>query len=269
MSDPPDRGDSLAVELVTLAVATARRAGQMVRAGRATGNVDVATKSSATDMVTQFDKASERLIVDSILAARPDDGFLGEEGTDVVGTSGVRWIIDPIDGTTNFLYDLPGYNVSIAAAVDGIVLAGAVYLPTADEMFSATRGGGAFLDATPIRCGTTADLSQALVATGFSYHTENRRRQAARLASLIGDVRDVRRLGAAAADLCHLAAGRVDAYYEQYLNEWDVAAGGLIAAEAGATVGAFPGFSGEPPGLLAANPVLFAPLLAALASISD
>jgi len=258
----------LAKQLLAIAVPIARRAGEMVRDGRAAGRLDVDTKSSATDMVTQFDTASERLIVDAILESRPDDGFVGEEGTEVTGSSGVRWIIDPIDGTTNFLYDLPGYNVSIAAAVDGIVVAGAVYLPTADEMFCAELGGGAQLNGRAIRCGDTTELSQALVATGFSYHRESRLSQAARLGVLIGSVRDIRRLGAAAADLCHLAAGRVDAYYEQYLNEWDTAAGGLIAREAGAIVGTFNGFAGEPDGLVAATPVLYPQLRAALVSIS-
>jgi myo-inositol-1(or 4)-monophosphatase len=251
-----------------LATDIARRAGALISAGRANGPPPADTKSSATDMVTQYDKASERLIVDAILRERPDDGIVGEEGTDVSGTSGVRWIIDPIDGTTNYLYDLPGYAVSIAAADHHGVIAGAVYLPSADEMFTAVRGGGAALNGETISCGDTTLLSAALVATGFGYHPERRTRQTARLLALIADIRDIRRLGAASADLCHLACGRVDVYYEQYLNEWDDAAGTLIAAEAGAVVGRFPGFATEPDGLLVANPALYPQMLQALTAIT-
>ncbi|MFM2181795.1 MAG: hypothetical protein RJB61_89 [Actinomycetota bacterium] len=235
------------------------------------------SKSSATDMVTEFDRASERLIVDGILAVRPDDGIVGEEGTGVDGTSGVDWVIDPIDGTTNFVYGLPGYAVSVAATVDGAARVGAVYLPATDELFTAVAGAGARRNGLPIRCSTSADLATALVATGFAYDAARRAVQAARVALLLPTVRDIRRLGAAAADLCHLAAGRLDAYFEQGLGAWDYAAGALIASESGCrTAGAglrnvstgIPTLGVGAPGdggwVIAAAPALFDHLTAAL-----
>lgn len=249
-----------ATELRRLAESLAVEAGRLVREGRARGLPDSDTKSSATDVVTVFDRASEQLILDRLVAARPDDAVVGEEGADRPGTSGVHWLIDPIDGTTNFLYGLPGYAVSVAACDDDGAFAGAVYLPATDELFSAERGGGATLDGRPIRCSATTELSLTLVATGFSYSPAARPAQGYRAWQLLPSIRDLRRLGAAAADLCHVACGRLDAYYEQYLNPWDTAAGALIAAEAGVTVGSFPGGPGEPDGILAAPPALFGPL---------
>jgi len=244
-------------ELRTLAETIAREAGELVRRGRADGLPGNDTKSSATDVVTVFDTASERLIVERLTAARPDDAVFGEEGANRSGTSGIQWVVDPIDGTTNFLYGLPGYCVSIAAVDSDGGLAGAVYLPATDELFSAARGAGATLGGRPIRCTSLAEPALALVGTGFGYQAERRRIQGRRAAALLPQIRDIRRIGAAAADLCHLAAGRLDAYYEQYLNPWDVAAGGLIATEAGALVGTFPGFGDEPDGVIAAGPALF------------
>lgn len=230
----------------------------MVRSGRREiGVTAAATKSTDTDMVTEFDRASERLIVGGIQAARPHDTIVGEEGTDATGTSGVSWCIDPIDGTTNFLYGLPGYAVSIAAAVDGVTTAGAVYVPSSDELFTAVLQGGAHLDGRPIRCSDTVELGQALVATGFAYSPARRAEQARRLTQLLPRIRDIRRLGAAAPDLCNLAAGRVDAYFEEGLGPWDFAAGALIASEAGCVLG---GITDGPPttdSLLAATPAIF------------
>jgi myo-inositol-1(or 4)-monophosphatase len=193
-----------------------------------------------SDLVTEIDRSAERAIVDAIVAARPDDAILGEEGGDHrSGTSGVRWLIDPIDGTVNFLYALPQYAVSVAAERDGAVVAGVVHNPATGETYRAAAGAGAWLDAPgrpAHRLAVTgcAELSQALVATGFGYAAAARARQAAVAARLLPRVRDIRRLGAASLDLCYLAAGRIDAYYEQGLHAWDYAAGGLIAAEAGA-----------------------------------
>ena len=196
----------------------------------------VDTKSSATDMVTEFDRWSEQTLVATIGELRPDDGFLGEEGASRDGTSGVVWVIDPIDGTTNFLYDLPGFAVSVAARIGDDIVAGVVADPVRGERFRAVRGAGATRDGVAIRCSQAADLATSLVATGFSYDPERRRRQAEVLAEVISQVRDIRRFGGAALDLCAVACGRVDAYYERGLGAWDTAAGGLVAAEAGALV---------------------------------
>jgi myo-inositol-1(or 4)-monophosphatase len=212
-------------------------------------------------MVTEFDRASERLIVAGLQRVRPDDAIVGEEGTDTDGRSGVHWLIDPIDGTTNFLYGLPGYNVSIAARTDEGTQVGAVYVPATDELFTAIRGGGARLDGVPIHCSTTTSLRHALVATGFSYLPERREAQAARIVRLIGKVRDIRRIGAAAYDLCNVAAGRVDVYFEQWLGPWDLAAGELIAAEAGCRTGSFDGGPVDPSSVLVATPALFQPMI--------
>jgi myo-inositol-1(or 4)-monophosphatase len=261
----PERLDH---QLLDLAARLAVAAGRMVRAGRSDLGVQaVTTKSTDTDMVTEFDRASEQLIVGGILSARPHDTIVGEEGTDTVGTSGVSWCIDPIDGTTNFLYGLPGYAVSIAAAVDGVTRAGAVYVPSNDELFTAALGAGARLDGRPISCSTTTDLHRALVATGFAYSPERRAEQAGRVARLLPHIRDIRRLGAAAPDLCNLAAGRVDAYFEEGLGAWDFAAGALIAGEAGCLVGGIAGGEPSPAGVLAASPAIFPQLRAALLEI--
>jgi myo-inositol-1(or 4)-monophosphatase len=255
----------LSPELCDLAARLAIAAGELVFEGRKQGLTSISTKSSDTDIVTEFDRASEQLIVEGLRAERPDDAVIGEEGTDDAGASGIRWLIDPIDGTTNFQYDLPGYAVSIAALADDRPLAGAVYIPASRELFTAVAGGGALLNGSPIRCSTTAVLQQALVATGFSYQVERRRDQAARIAEVIPRIRDIRRFGAAAPDLCYLAAGRLDAYYEQWLGPWDWAAGELIAREAGCRTSRFDGGPIDQSGLLAANPALFDQMVELLA----
>lgn len=241
-------------ELLALASRLAVQAGTMAREGRRTGVTAAATKSTATDMVTEFDKASEELIVGGLRAARPDDGIVGEEGTDQQGTTGIDWLIDPIDGTTNFLYGLPGWAVSIAARDATGARVGAVYVPDTDELFTARVGHGAHLNGAPIHPTTTTELSLTLVATGFSYSARRRADQAARVAHLLPLVRDIRRGGAAATDLCHVAAGRVDAYFEQWLGPWDLAAGALIAREAGCLVSALDGGDVRPDSVLAATP---------------
>ena len=219
--------------LLELATDVARRAGRHIVDARPR-HLGVEAKSSPTDMVTEMDTAAERLLVDALLTARPDDGLLGEEGSDRPGTTGVRWVIDPIDGTTNYLYDLPQYAVSVAAEVDGAVAAGVVYNPATDELFAAARGAGATCNGVPLQCSAATELAQSLVATGFGYASARRAKQAAVLTSVLPAVRDIRRLGSAALDLCAVAAGRVDAYYERGTQPWDTAAGGLIATEAGA-----------------------------------
>lgn len=252
-------------ELLDLAVDTARAAARLVVDERPAGQLGVAaTKSSATDVVTVMDQRAEAMIVERIAAARPDDGFLGEEGAARDGTSGVTWVVDPIDGTVNYLYEIPAYAVSIAARVAEQVVAGAVVNPVSGETFTAARGQGAFLDGRRLRVTPPADLSMAMVATGFGYDPARRTRQAAVLAGLVHRVRDIRRFGAASLDLCAVACGRVDAYYEQGLKPWDLAAGGLVAEEAGAVT---TGLGGRPAGermVLVAGPGLVEQLRALL-----
>jgi myo-inositol-1(or 4)-monophosphatase len=235
-------------DLLALAVGVATEAADLVRSRRRGGVEVSATKSSPVDIVTEVDKAAERLIFDRLLGARPGDGFLGEEGAGAESTTGVQWVVDPIDGTVNFVYGLPQYAVSIAAAVDGRPVAGVVLNVETGERFTATQGGGAFLDGVRLAVNTSGQptpLSQSLVATGFSYVQEVRTAQAVAVAALLQEVRDIRRLGSAALDLCAVAAGRVDAYVEEGLNPWDLAAGGLVATEAGARVEKHRGVGGK------------------------
>ncbi|KHL17277.1 myo-inositol-1(or 4)-monophosphatase [Mumia flava] len=236
--------------LVTLASTAARAGAAYVRTHRGPGRVEVAaTKSSPTDPVTEIDRATERVIREHLLGARPDDGFLGEEGGLEEGSSAVVWVVDPIDGTVNFVYGIPAYAVSIAARVDEVVEAACVLDVVRGEEFTATRGHGAFRRESPARGARRLQAvpppsaASALVGTGFNYVLEVRRRQAAAVGRLLESVRDVRRTGSAALDLCGLAAGRLDAYVEQGLQPWDLAAGGLIAHEAGVELA---GLDGEP-----------------------
>jgi myo-inositol-1(or 4)-monophosphatase len=259
-------GDPEHEALRTLAERVARAAGELLRAALDVDRLEVDTKSTRTDMVTEMDRASEALIAAELLAARPDDGILGEEGADHPGTSGVRWIVDPLDGTTNYVYGFPGFNVSIAAEVDGAVVAAAVYDVVRDELFSSHLGGGATRDGRAIAPSGAVDLSQALVGTGFSYEPERRRRQAEVLVDVLPRVRDIRRQGAAALDLCSVACGRLDAYYERGLAPWDLAAGGLIATEAGAVVTDLQGGPVRAGAVLAAAPGVATAVLALLAA---
>lgn len=233
-------------ELLDLARAVALEAADMVRRLRS-GGVEVAdTKTSPVDVVTEADRAAEELIYSRLTKARPGDGFLGEEGSSAETRSGVTWVVDPIDGTVNFLYGIPQYAVSIAASRGDDVVAGVVVNVSSGEVFSATRGGGSDLNGRPLRVREVVPLEQRLVATGFSYVAEVRALQAAAVGQMLATVRDVRRLGSAALDLCALAAGRVDGYVEEGLNPWDMAAGALVATEAGALVDTFPGVGGTP-----------------------
>ncbi|HZJ07459.1 MAG TPA: inositol monophosphatase family protein [Nocardioidaceae bacterium] len=232
-------------ELLALASVVAREAAELIRRRRR-GGVEVAeTKSSSVDIVTEVDKAAEALIFDRLLAARPGDGFMGEEGASSESTSGVTWIVDPIDGTVNFLYGIPQYSVSIAASTQGEVVAGVVLNVETGECYAATLGGGATCNDIPLRVREVVPMAQRLVVTGFSYVAGVRVRQAGAVASLLGRVRDIRRLGSAALDLCFVAAARADAYVEEGLNPWDMAAGGLIATEAGARLETRPGIGGR------------------------
>jgi myo-inositol-1(or 4)-monophosphatase len=205
-------------------------------------------------MVTAVDRASEALVVDGLAEARPDDGVLGEEGSAREGTSGVRWIVDPLDGTTNYLYGVPLFAVSIGVEVDGEVEVGVVAHPSLDELFTARRGGGAFCNGQPIAVSGKDDLGTALIGTGFAYDSDRRRDQARWLEHVLPSVRDIRRGGAASLDLCWVACGRLDGFYEAGLAPWDIAAGDLIAREAGATTTDFEGGRVRPGAVVAASP---------------
>jgi myo-inositol-1(or 4)-monophosphatase len=299
-------------ELLVIAVGAALEAGQLLASKE--GRVEVAaTKSSPTDVVTEMDGRAEELIRARILVARPDDAILGEEGGQVDGVidAPVRWVVDPLDGTVNYLYGLHDWAVSIAAEADlgaaggdarggepgrveggelgRKIVAGAVYMPMRGELFTAVRGEGAWLESSrgsgtsagpgesaipdstferiPLRCRPGVPLDQALIATGFGYRAERRTVQGEVVAALLPRIRDIRRNGVASADLCAVAAGRLDGYYERGLNYWDYAAGALIAAEAGAVVGDSRGGPPSTSMTVAAGPGLFGPLRDALAEL--
>jgi myo-inositol-1(or 4)-monophosphatase len=264
-SEDAEPGD-LVDELVTVACRLAVEGGDRAMTGRGGRPLDITTKSTATDLVTVLDRAAEETIVAGLADLRPTDAILGEEGTHRDGTSGVSWFVDPIDGTTNFVYGIPQWATSVAAGDADGTLAGAVYVPAMGELFAAGRGRGASLNGAPITCSGRTDVSLALVATGFSYRPAERRRQAAVVEHLIGSVRDIRRIGSAAIDLCYAACGRVDAYYEAGLNPWDVTAGELIAREAGCRSGDFDGGPPSADRLLVATPAIFDELVRLLAS---
>jgi myo-inositol-1(or 4)-monophosphatase len=285
MSGTLNVSDETLLQLRSVAISAAREAGDLL-ADRA-GQVEVAaTKSSPTDVVTEMDRRSEELIRSRILAARPADAILGEEGG-LIGNTGdaeVLWVIDPLDGTVNYLYGLHDWAVSIAAEVEWDaggaeggevgrkIVAGAVYVPLRGELFCAVRGQGAWRQVGedywhPLQCGPGVQLDQALVGTGFGYRKERRKVQGEVVAAMLPQVRDIRRIGVASVDLCAVAAGRLDGFYERGLNYWDWAAGALVATEAGAVVG---GLNGEPVSssmAVAAGPALFGPLASALAAL--
>jgi myo-inositol-1(or 4)-monophosphatase len=248
--------------LLDIARSIATSAGDLAALRRSQG-VEVAnTKSSPVDVVTAADKETEAHIRAAIAAARPADGFFGEETGAEKGSSGLTWLVDPIDGTVNYLYGIPHYAVSIAV-VEGepdpltwTALAACVANPASGELYTATLGGGAFLGDRAIQAAPPVELAQALVATGFAYDSTMRLAQGAIVARLLGEVRDIRRMGTASLDLCAVATGRVNAYFERTLSPWDHAAGALIAREAGATVR---GLNGQAPSkefIIAAAPAL-------------
>ena len=220
--------------LLELAESVALAAGELL--ANRTATFALSEKTSAVDFATQMDIASEKLIVESLLAARPTDGIIGEEGAARDSTSGITWVIDPLDGTVNYFYGLPGWNVSIAAKDASGVCVGVVYSPSTNSLWTATRGGGASFNGEPIRCNNPVELDMALLGTGFAYDRERRKYQASIVEKIIPNCRDIRRAGAAAVDLCYVAMGALDGYFEFGLKEWDLAAGGLVAAEAGALV---------------------------------
>jgi myo-inositol-1(or 4)-monophosphatase len=302
----PPRGST--ADLLELATSVAVAAGRLVLGSGGRPEV-VATKSSPTDVVTEADRAAETMIRELLGEARPGDRILGEEGGETGGAGGeggaggqggvgagwvgaggagaggaggesrVRWIVDPLDGTVNYLYGLPDWAVSIAAEADGTVVAGAVFVPRRDELFSAALGGGAWLSSgaldwrgedapQPIRlaCNVGVPLDRALVATGFGYEAGRRLIQGEVLRAVLPRVRDIRRGGSAAVDLCSVASGSVDAYYERGVNLWDIAAGSLIAAEAGAEVAGLHGRPAGPAMTIAAAPPLLGELQDLLAS---
>ena len=250
-------------ELAGLADDLACAAGEVHAEGRR-GALRVETKSSPTDLVSQVDRQAERLIVERLRASRPGDAVLGEEGALAEGSSGVRWVIDPLDGTTNYVYGYPAYAVSIAVEIEGRPQIGVVYESSAGHLYRAIRGFGAFCDERRLHVREQLDLSQALVATGFSYEAAQRERQGEAAALILGRVRDIRRAGSAALDLCHLAAGHVDAYWELDLSPWDYAAGSIIAHEAGAEVRRSRAAHGRGPAVVAAHPALMPAFLALL-----
>jgi myo-inositol-1(or 4)-monophosphatase len=268
-------------DLLELATSVAVAAGRLLL-GRGGRPEVVATKSSPTDVVTEADRTAETMIRNLIGEARPGDRILGEEGGETGGAGGqggVRWIVDPLDGTVNYLYGLPDWAVSIAAEADGTVVAGAVFVPPRDELFSAALGGGAWLSSgaldwrgedapQPVRlaCNVGVPLDRALVATGFGYEAGRRLVQGEVLRAVLPRVRDIRRGGSAAVDLCSVASGSVDAYYERGVNLWDIAAGALIAAEAGAGVTGLYGRPAGPAMTIAAAPPLLGELHDLLAS---
>ena len=244
-------------ELEAVAVDVAGSAAAFLRGVTGTGEA-LRTKSSPTDVVTAVDIQSEEFIRGELLRRCPDSSIVGEELADEVGGSGVGWIVDPIDGTVNFLYDLPVFAVSIAATRDGTVVAGAVADVLRGEVFSAALGSGARLDGAPIAAASSDGLAQALVATGFSYHAERRRQQAAALARVLPETRDVRAFGSAALHLCWVANGRCDAFFEHDLRVYDWAAGALIATESGAQVELPDELNDDL--VFAASPTIFGPL---------
>ncbi|MEO5875841.1 MAG: inositol monophosphatase family protein [Streptosporangiaceae bacterium] len=255
--------------LLALAVATARETGRMLIDKRPAGGPDVVqTKSSATDIVTQMDQAAERLIRERIGAARPDDAFLGEEEGSSAGTTAIRWVIDPIDGTVNYLYDLPDWAVSIAAELNGETVVGVVEIPSRGETYTAVRGGGAFLNGEPLHCSQETALPSALIATGFGYSAERRAHQAQVLTGVLPNVRDIRRGGACSIDLCAVASGRVDGYYERGVQAWDIAAGKLLVTEAGGRIEGLAGAAPGPEFTIAAGADLFGPLHGLLAGLN-
>ena len=245
--DTPELGHPELATLEQMACELATSAGRLIVDERPRGLGVAATKSSDTDVVTVMDQRSEAFLHERLAQLRPDDGLLGEEGASHEGSSGITWVVDPIDGTVNYLYEIPAYAVSIAACIGDVrhggawsTVAGAVYNPITDELFHAHVDGGAFLrrgtDVQSLSVSSERELAKALTGTGFGYEAAKREQQGALMASLIGQVRDIRRIGSAALDLCSVGAGRLDLYYESGLNPWDQAAGQLIVLEAGGVV---------------------------------
>ena len=252
-------------ELLALATDVAHEAGTGLREafGNLTeGGLAITAKSTPTDLVSEVDVSTERLIRARLARARPDDAVVGEEGDDRAGSSGLRWVVDPLDGTVNFLFGIPQWCVSIACEDGDGALAGVVFDPMRDETWGATRDGPATLDGTEVRGSRQAQLAPALVATGFGYDAGVRESQARVIARLLPRVRDVRRFGAAALDLAWTAAGRYDAYFERGVKRWDIAAGALLCTRAGLAVRELAPAPPADAGILVAPPALVDELVA-------
>lgn len=248
-------------DLLTLATRAARAAGDLLLERYGGPQSGLAAKSSRTDLVSDADRDAEALLVGMLREARPGDGLIAEEGSTAMSTTGVRWLVDPLDGTINYLWGIPHWSVSVAATDGGGDLVAVVHDPCRGETFTASRGGGAWLGGARLALIPSHELAEALVGTGFSYVAEERARQAQTLQRFLPHVRDVRRSGSAALELSWVAAGRLDAFYETGLSPWDWAAGGAIVKAAGGTV-ATVSAHGRPDGILAARPGLGEPLLA-------
>jgi len=275
----PALTEQLLRELEELAVAAARAAGRFIVAERPRGLGVLDTKSSVNDIVTVMDQQSEALLRRHLLGARPGDAILGEEDGATDGTTGITWVIDPIDGTVNYLYEIPAYCVSVAAVVGDAAtagqwrpVAGAICNPLTSEIFHARLGGGAYVLAggedTAIRVNPVDVLLQTMVATGFGYLPAVRARQGEVLTAILPEIRDIRRAGSAALDLCAVARGMVDAYYEAGLNPWDLAAGWVIATEAGAVVSGLNSMAPGEAAVVAAGPGIHGSLLSRLEALA-
>ena len=256
-----------------VAVKLAREAGELIVTRRA-GHIEVAsTKSSDVDVVTAVDKESEEFLYTRLRELRPGDGFLGEEGQVEESTTGITWVVDPIDGTVNFLYNIPHYAVSIAAVTGDPspgswqVEAGAVFNPATGELFHAARGEGAFLGERRLQIGSPPPMNLALLATGFAYSTAMRKEQVRILSQLIGEVRDIRRMGTASLDFAAVAAGRVDVYFERTLSPWDHAAGELLVTEAGGIIAGIRDLPQGREGIFAGHPTLVTQLKARISEV--
>ena len=262
-----------AASLHDVAVKLAQEAGKLIVSRRA-GHIEVAnTKSSDVDVVTAVDKESEEFLYRRLQELRPGDGFLGEEGQVQESTTGVTWVVDPIDGTVNFLYNIPHYAVSIAAVTGDPspgswqVEAGAVFNPATGELFHAARGEGAFLGERRLQIGPPPPMNLALLATGFAYSTAMRKEQVRILSQLIGEVRDIRRMGTASLDFAAVAAGRVDVYFERTLSPWDHAAGELLVTEAGGIITGIRDLPQGREGIFAGHPTLVTQLKARISEV--
>jgi myo-inositol-1(or 4)-monophosphatase len=225
-----------ATEALALATDAAREAGALLLELRRSPAAGVRSKSSATDLVSEADERAERAIVTAIRKRRPDDAVVAEEGSSASGSSGVSWYVDPLDGTINYLYGIPQWAVSICCADSAGSLAAVVYDPLRNELFGATRGGGARLGEDRVGVTDKSELASALIATGFGYDAAQRTVQGRILANVMGDVRDIRRFGSASLDLCWVAVGRFDGYFESVDKPWDWMAGALLVREAGGRV---------------------------------
>ena len=246
----------MTTELLTLAIRAAQGAGQLLMKSFGGDREDVSTKSSPTDLVSRADKDSERFLLDLIASERPGDGILSEEGGRAESSTGYRWIIDPLDGTINFLFRIPVWAVSIAVEDRDGGVVGVVHDPNRDETFTARRGGGAWLNGSQLRVSDRSDLTTALVGTGFAYDVDRRVAQSRIVTDVLGRVRDIRRAGSAALDLCSVACGRLDGFFEAYTESWDRAAGALIVTEAGGVVSEGPAPAGEGTTIVASNEIL-------------